>query len=280
MKILYQHLKLLRPLNIITSGLAMVVSSAILDGFSDTRILMLTVAIVMLFTAAANALNDAMDYEIDLVNKPLRSIPLGAVTIKNSLIISFTLFSLGSVLCLQLSDSAIIIGVFIAMPMMIFYNTSLKSKYFIGNIAVALILGMSFLFSGAAYGSISLVWTPMLLAFSLTFVREIVKDVSDIIGDQNQGLKTYPIINGVHKSARLIVVLCVLVGLGSLYPYLNGDYGENYIIALFIGVEIPLMVVVFLLTKTPSISSAIISASILKFSTIMGLFSIYLGAKK
>ena len=279
MKILYQHLKLLRPLNIITSGVAMVISSAILDGFSDTRILMLTVIIVMLFTAAANALNDAMDYEIDLVNKPLRPIPLGAVTIKNSLIISFTLFSLGSVLCLQLSDSAIMIGVFIAMPMMIFYSISLKSKYFIGNIAVALILGMSFLFSGAAYGSISLVWTPMLLAFSLTFVREMVKDVSDIVGDQNQGLKTYPIINGVHKSARLIVVLCVLVGLGSLYPYLNGDYGENYIIALFIGVEIPLMVVVFLLTKTPSISSATISASILKFSTIMGLFSIYLGAK-
>ena len=279
MKILYQHLKLLRPLNVIMSGLAMVISSAILDGFSDKRILILTVAIVMLFTAAANALNDAMDYEIDLVNKPLRPIPLGAVTIKNSLIISFILFSLGSVLCLQLSDSAIFIGVFIAMPMMIFYSTNLKSKYFIGNIAVALILGMSFLFSGAAYGSISLMWTPMLLAFSLTFVREIVKDVSDIIGDQNQGLKTYPIINGVHKSARFIVVLCVLVGLGSFYPYLSGDYGKNYIITLVIGVEIPLLVVVFLLTKTPSISSATLSASILKFSTIMGLFSIYLGAK-
>ena len=257
----------------------MVISSAILDGFSNTRILMLTVIIVMLFTAAANALNDAMDYEIDLVNKPLRPIPLGAVTIKISLIISFILFSLGSVLCLQLSDSAIMIGVFIAMPMMIFYSISLKSKYFIGNIAVALILGMSFLFSGAAYGSISLVWTPMLLAFSLTFVREMVKDVSDIVGDQNQGLKTYPIINGVHKSARLIVVLCVLVGLGSLYPYLNGEYGKNYIITLVIGVEIPLIVIVFLLTKTPSISSATLSASILKFSTIMGLFSIYLGAK-
>ena len=279
MKILYQHLILLRPLNIITSGLAMIISSAILDGFYDTRILMLTVSIVMLFTAAANALNDAMDYEIDLVNKPLRPIPLGVVTIKNSLIISFILFSLGSVLCLQLSDSAIIICVFIAMPMMIFYSISLKSKYFIGNIAVALILGMSFLFSGAAYGNISMVWTPMLLAFSLTFVREMVKDVSDIIGDQNQGLKTYPIINGVHKSARLIVVLCVLVGLGSLYPYLCGDYGKNYIISLIIGVEIPLMVVIFLLTKIPSISSATISASILKFSTIMGLFSIYLGAK-
>ena len=279
MKILYQHLILLRPLNIITSGLAMIISSAILDGFYDTRILMLTVSIVMLFTAAANALNDAMDYEIDLVNKPLRPIPLGVVTIKNSLIISFILFSLGSVLCLQLSDSAIIICVFIAMPMMIFYSISLKSKYFIGNIAVALILGMSFLFSGAAYGNISMMWTPMLLAFSLTFVREMVKDVSDIIGDQNQGLKTYPIINGVHKSARLIVVLCVLVGLGSLYPYLSGDYGKNYIISLIIGVEIPLMVVIFLLTKIPSISSATISASILKFSTIMGLFSIYLGAK-
>ena len=83
----------------------------------------------------------------------------------------------------------------------------------------------------------------------------------------------------MHKSARLIVVLCVLVGLGSLYPYLSGDYGKNYIITLVVGVEIPLMVVIFLLTKIPSISSATLSARILKFSTIMGLFSIYLGGK-
>lgn len=275
----YQYIKLLRPLNIMTGGMAMIISAGILDGISDFRTLMLTTSIVMLFTAAANALNDAMDYEIDLINKPLRPIPSGFVTIKNSLIISFFLFAIGSILCLQLPESAIIIGVFIAIPSMVFYSTSLKSKYFIGNIVVALILGMSFLFSGAAYGNLSLMWIPMLLAFALSFLREMVKDVSDIIGDQFLGLKTYPIVNGVHKSVRLIVILCILVGLGSLFPYVSGIYGKSYLVPLIIGVEIPLIVVIFLLTKTPSISSATYSAKILKFSTLMGLFSIYLGTK-
>ena len=118
---------------------------------------------------------------------------------------------------------------------------------------------------------------PMLLAFGLTFLREIIKDVADIEGDLSLGLKTYPIISGVDSCRKVIIALCLLVGLFSLVPYLIGIYGPGYLLLLMIGVEIPLLIIMFIFFKNPSISSAIFSARLLKFSTLMGLLSIYFG---
>ena len=277
MKIIFFYIRLIRPLNIMTSGAAMLIATAILDEFSNVRIMVLTSLIVMLYAAASNALNDALDHEIDLINRPMRPIPSGHVSVNGALALSFIFFTIGLVLCLQLPDSAIVIGGFIAVPLMIVYSTNLKGKGLIGNFVVALILGMAFLFSGAAYGNIEPMWTPMLLAFGLTLVRELVKDIADIEGDKFSGLHTFPIVFGINRSIQLSTVLCVLIGLGSLIPYINGVYDQGYIMPLIIGVEIPLMIVIFILFKNPSISSAIYSARILKFSTIMGLFSIYSG---
>ena len=51
-----------------------------------------------------------------------------------------------------------------------------------------------------------------------------------------------------------------------------------YLIILLIGVEIPLIIVVLLLVKNQTISSATLGSKILKFSTIMGLSAIYTGS--
>jgi len=136
---------------------------------------------------------------------------------------------------------------------------------------------MTFLFVGASHGNISPMVVPMCLAFGLTLLRELVKDIADIEGDQFLGLRTFPILFGMNWAIRTIIVLCILIGLGSLIPYFIGVYGPGYIVSLFIGVELPLMIIIFIFLKNPSISSAIYSARILKFSTLMGLLSIYLG---
>ena len=277
MKIIYHHIKLLRPLNVMTSGLAIIIATAILDELNNHHVLLITTCIVMLYTAASNALNDALDYEIDLINRPDRPIPLGYVSIQSALIISFLLFAFGAALCLQLPDMAIVIGVFISIPLMVTYSTKLKGQYLIGNMVVSFLLGASFLFVGASHEMTSPMLIPMFLAFGLTFLREIIKDVADMEGDLSLGLKTYPIISGMHSSRRVIILSCLLVGFFSLVPYLIGIYGPGYLLLLLIGVEIPLAIIVFIFFKNPSISSAIFSARLLKFSTLMGLLSIYFG---
>ena len=274
---IYYYIKLLRPLNVMTSALAIIIATAILEGLNNHHILLITTTVVMLYTAASNALNDALDYEIDLINRPERPIPLGYVSIKGALSISFLLFAFGVALCLQLPDMAIVIGVFISLPLMVTYSTNLTGKYLIGNLVVSFLLGASFLFVGVSHEMTSPMLIPMLLAFGLTFLREIIKDVADIEGDLSLGLKTYPIISGVDSYRRIIISLCLLVGFFSLVPYLMGIYGPGYLLLLMIGVEIPLLIIMFIFFKNPSISSAIFSARLLKFSTLMGLLSIYFG---
>ena len=277
MNTFFYHIKLLRPLNVFTSGLAMVIGSGILGTLNNTGTLLLVMAVVMCFAGAANALNDVVDYEIDKINRPMRPLPSGFVKKRTALFISILLFSMGTLACLELSEAAKVIGIVIAMPFMVLYSKYLKGMPLIGNMIVAFILGLSFLFCGAAFNNMSPMWIPMILAFGLTLVRELVKDIADMEGDQSAGLKTFPITAGIEKSIQLTIFLSACIGVGAFIPYLYGTYGIWYGILLILGVEIPLGVVVVSLLNNPGISSATHGARILKFSTLIGLIAIYAG---
>lgn len=256
----------------------MVIGSGILGTLNNTGTLLLVMAVVMCFVGAANALNDVVDYEIDKINRPMRPLPSGFVKKRTALFISILLFSMGTLACLELSEAAKVIGIVIAMPFMVLYSKYLKGMPLIGNMIVAFILGLSFLFCGAAFNNMSPMWIPMILAFGLTLVRELVKDIADMEGDQSAGLKTFPITAGIEKSIQLSIFLSACIGVGAFIPYLYGTYGIWYGILLILGVEIPLGVVVVSLLNNPGISSATHGARILKFSTLIGLIAIYAGA--
>jgi len=258
----------------------MITSAAILNRLNESLTIAFVTSVVMIFTAAANSLNDVVDLEIDKINRPSRPIPSKNVNKNSALFFSFILFIIGSILSIQLSSSAQFISIVIAMPLMVVYSTNLKSKPLIGNITVSLIIGFSFLFCGAALENISPMWTPGLLAFGLTLIREITKDIADYDGDNSARYNTYPIKYGINSAVKLVVIFSCIICLFALIPYFNNTYNFWYLIILVIGVELPLIVVVFLLIKNPSISSAIYSSKILKFSTIMGLAAIYIGSLK
>ena len=277
MKNIRSYFLLIRPLNVLISGLAMVVSAAILDSLEETRTLVFIVLIVMFYTAAANAINDVFDLEIDKINRPSRPLPSKNLKKGTALKFSSILFLLGSLLSLQLSPAAQFISIVISMPLMIVYSMNLKSKPLIGNMAVSFIIGLSFIFCGAAFENISPMWVPGLLAFSLNLIREIIKDIADLEGDRAAKCKTYPIQYGLEATIRLVSILSSIVFLVILLPYFSNVYNYWYLIILVIGVEIPLIIVVFLLIKSPTILSANQGSKILKFSTIMGLIAIYLG---
>ena len=92
MKNIKNYFLLTRPLNVLISGLAMVVAAGILDSLEETRILGLIILIVMSYTAAANAINDVLDLETDKINRPSRPIPSKNLKKETALKFSFTLF--------------------------------------------------------------------------------------------------------------------------------------------------------------------------------------------
>jgi len=276
MKNFWQHIKLLRPINLITSAFAMVVCASILNGINDTITLLITILVVVCYNAAANAYNDVLDYKTDVINRPSRPLVTGHVKKRTALYLAIILFVIGSVLTLELNRMAQFIAVGLALPIMIFYSKFLKGTPLIGNAAVAAILGLAFIFSGAVYEQINIMIIPACLAFGLTFVRELVKDMADIEGDAKAGLNTFPVKAGLEKSARVSITAACIIGVGAIIPFLKSYYGWPYLIILVLGVEIPLAMIVFSFLKSPAIKQAKQFSEVLKFSTIVGLMAFFI----
>ncbi len=267
-------IKLLRPLNIAVAAFAVLVSAYILGVYEQYFILTCVVIVVIAYNGAANAFNDYCDYEIDLINRPNRPLSRGMITSFQALSFAVILFAIGSVTAFQLPFYARLTAVGVAMPLIIIYSMRLKGTPLLGNISVAMILGLTFVFCGLSFNKLGPMIMPAILAFGLTLVRELIKDIADVEGDNSAGLKTLPLVIGKKKAITVAMIKAVLIGLVSLIPYYLNIYGNYYLILLVIGVEIPLAIVVVLFMKSPSISTARQSEKLLKFSTIIGLTAI------
>ncbi len=274
MNLILGFIKLLRPLNIAVAAFAVLVSAYILGVYEQYFILTCVVIVVIAYNGAANAFNDYCDYEIDLINRPNRPLSRGMITSFQALSFAVILFAIGSVTAFQLPFYARLTAVGVAMPLIIIYSMRLKGTPLLGNISVAMILGLTFVFCGLSFNKLGPMIMPAILAFGLTLVRELIKDIADVEGDNSSGLKTLPLVIGKKKAITVAMIKAVLIGLVSLIPYYLNIYGNYYLILLVIGVEIPLAIVVVLFMKSPSISTARQSEKLLKFSTIIGLTAI------
>ena len=189
MNLILGFIKLLRPLNIAVAASAVLVSAFILGVYEQYYILTCVVIVVIAYNGAANAFNDYCDYEIDLINRPNRPLSRGMITSSQALSFAVILFAIGSITAFQLPFYAMLTAVGIAMPLIIIYSLRLKGTPLLGNITVAVILGLTFVFCGLAFNKLGPMVIPAILAFGLTLVRELIKDIADVEGDNSAGLK-------------------------------------------------------------------------------------------
>lgn len=278
MKTIIAHIRLFRPLNLLTGAFSVYVSSAILRSLYQTSELTFAILTVVCYNAAANSLNDFIDFKIDQVNRPDRPLTAGLVKRNTALVFSVLLFVGGSVTALFLSKLAAMIAILIVLPLIISYNLKLKQLPLVGNIVIALILGLTFVFSGAVFGNIKPMIIPCFLAFGLTLVRELVKDIEDMEGDRLAGLTTFPIIAGFNRAGKLTALFAVIIGVGALAPYVMDYYSFWYLAFLVLGVEIPLIILVVLFMKSPENLNFSLASKTLKISTILGIIAIYCGS--
>ena len=265
----------MRPINIVVSATAAIMSAYILGNFHYSLITLYTLVVVVFYTGAANAFNDYCDYEIDLINRPNRPLSRGLINSNEAFLFSIVMFLIGSLVALLLPLKAVMVSIGIALPLLIVYSLRLKGVPIIGNLVVSMILGLSFIFFGLSHGNISPMLVPSFLAFGLTFLRELIKDIADIEGDKENNLKTLPIVIGEKKSISISYFLIFIIGFGSLMPYYFKIYGNYYLILLILGVEVPLFIIIYYFMKLPAINSAKKSANLLKFSIIAGLIAIF-----
>jgi 4-hydroxybenzoate polyprenyltransferase len=199
---------------------------------SFTHFLMLCCSTVLV-AAGGYIINDYFDINIDLVNKPDKMVVEKIINRRWAMawhtILNMAGVSLGFLVAFQIGQFYLgFVQVFCTL-LLWFYSTSFKRQVLIGNVVISLLTALSVVVVGfyerQIYESFEAIMSPAgrklikiigiyaLFAFVLSMIREIVKDMEDMIGDSKDGCRTLPIVWGVKKAKNFTMLLMVVLQL-------------------------------------------------------------------
>lgn len=218
-----------------------------LDVFYVSLLVMSSVSIA----AAGNIINDYFDRNIDHINKPDKVI-IGRYIHRHAAISWHILLScLGIFLGFYIDAKAgtFFLGVtnLCCVVLLFIYSILLKRKPLSGNIVIALLTAWTVVVLPFAETKTMLAeCSPTLLvhvvritllyacfAFVISLIREVVKDMEDVDGDNRYGCRTFPIIFGlpatkvfvyVWLSILLVLLVAVLVYVAPFRWWLGMSY--------------------------------------------------------
>jgi 4-hydroxybenzoate polyprenyltransferase len=230
-------LKLTRFGNLIIIGLAQYFTAGFLVGthtIAGLSLFLLSISTISI-AAAGYIINDYYDIKIDYINKPERVVIGKRITRRYAILFHVLLSCFGVLIGLYLSWKIAAVNM-LSVFLLWLYSNSLKRLPFIGNLTVALLTGLSIMIVGFFYGT----GNPLIVvyagfAFFMTLVREIVKDMEDLKGDDTFGCRTLPIVWGIRKTKILIYVILAVFSISVII--LNHFYAalpfHYYLIFLF-----------------------------------------------
>lgn len=165
----------------------------------------------VVIAAAGYIINDYYDIKIDLINKPERVVIGKSITRRYALFFHSILLTIGVGLGFFIGWKIGVINFFSSF-LLWWYSNSLKRQPFIGNFVVAWLTSISIVLVNILYDvNNSLVIIYALFAFFMTLIREILKDMEDLKGDNTFGCRTLPIIWGIRRTKIIIYVLLALL---------------------------------------------------------------------
>lgn len=233
--------------------------------------LFLLVLSTVFIAAAGYIINDYYDVKIDTINKPKRvvigrmlrrRIAMGAHTVLNFL---------GLFIGLYLGFQLFVFN-FMAGFLLWLYSNQLKRLPFIGNFAIALLTASSLVVLAVYYKQNEfLIYTYAVFAFSISLIREIIKDMEDVRGDANFGCKTLPIVWGLRRTKILLYILVVsfVLILLSLASYLNNQLIYYFLIFILI----PLTWLIIRLVRADTKNEFGYLSKLCKFIMLIGILS-------
>jgi len=212
----------------------------------DIRLFILSASTVLI-AAAGYIINDYYDVKIDYINKPDRVVVGRFIKRRFAILFHVVFSSLGILLGLFLHWKIGVINTFAVFALWL-YSNQLKRLAFIGNFTVAMLTGLSILLVDFLYHT----QNPLIIiyasfAFFMTLIREIIKDMEDLKGDNTFGCKTLPIVLGLRKTKAIIYVIlaifaAIVIILNYFYQALPFHY---YVLFLFV----PLLIMLFWLIR-------------------------------
>jgi 4-hydroxybenzoate polyprenyltransferase len=235
---------------------------------------------VQLLIAAGCILNDIMDKDIDKINKPQTHIIGRAI----SLIHAKRLFAVTTlliiILSVYISCYMFIEWAFICTGVYVFsilYDVYFKRTPLLGNILIACLASfiplVIFFFAKDCINALHsekiemLIYLYCFFPFLIIIPRELSLDISDMEGDKACGCKTLPVVIGVKKSKRIVVLFILLEICLSMFVM----YRHSYLVATFVTIDVLLVYYLYKLSKTETRIAYIRIGRFLWFIMIVGL---------
>ncbi len=270
-------IKLIRPVNFFITFISVIVAAIICQPSNAPGLNIFLAAFAASFAlASGNIINDINDIETDKINKPFRPLASGKITIREAYGL-YILFVFISILFSFLLNEIASVIVLFSILLLFIYSKYLKRIPILGNIIVAFLTGLVFIFGGVVVNNPVAAIVPAVFAFLINLIREIVKDMEDVEGDIKTGVITFPIKLGFHKSKILTLIITVSLLLYTMYPFLTQLYRIEYFIVVMVIVNPILVYCLKILFEDPSQKSLKQTSNLLKLSMVFGLIAIYLG---
>ena len=245
--------------------------------------------------AGGYMINDIQDVDIDEVNKPGKN-PVGSKIPVNlayrATYVSFVIaIAAAAILAYRTGNVKLASIQIVVIGLLYWYATSLKKVFFLGNMVVALTTALVFI--------LPLVYEPILFdetvidpefvrsslfrlglgyaifAFLMTMVREIIKDMEDLKGDDMYGCRTIPVVLGI-TGAKWAVAFFAFITMGALVWVLEQMADQYITVYGWLLIHIPLLYLLtrLMLAKKTEVLSHL--SLVTKLIMIFGLASIYL----
>lgn len=204
--------KITRFWNLVIIGFAQFFAAYFLVGYYtvlDWRLYMLSASTVLI-AAGGYIINDYYDVKIDLINKPERVVVGKSIRRRYALLFHSILSVMGVAFGLLLNWEIGFIN-FISGFLLWWYSNFLKRQPLVGNIAVAVLTGLSVYVVAVLFDPFNkLIIGYAFFSFFITLLREIIKDMEDLKGDNTFGCKTLPIVLGIRKSKSFMYLLTII----------------------------------------------------------------------
>jgi 4-hydroxybenzoate polyprenyltransferase len=257
-------IKMIRPLNLVIIVMTSILIGAVLDTFIESELdwtKLLTYAFCLaLIAAGGNVLNDIQDIETDKVNEKGRNQVGNLIPGFLAWTLYATLTFMGLFIAWMFNEGIdnCFILLSVATGLLLLYSLILQRHLIFGNLVVAILCSFpiilcGFVFLPKVFSSIylsslptdlSTLTTPViivisysLLAFVLTYMREVIKDIEDIEGDKESSYNTLPIALGISRTKNVVTLigLSVLILEAYVIAELHSSQG-NWSQSIYLGV--------------------------------------------
>ena len=272
------YVEIIRPVNSVMNGVAVIVGYIIACGCLDISISIVLGFLVGFFlTASSMVINDYFDRHIDAVNAPQRPIPSGRISERTAKIYGVFLGIIGLAVASYLGIIFFTIA-FISYMISLLYNWRMKKTGFIGNLMVSYCVAIPFIYGAllAPMEDLTSAAIFALIAFLANTGREITKGIVDVIGDSSRGIKTIAVKYGSSHAAIIAALFYIAAVILSAIPLYKGLVNILYV-PLIIVTDVGILWNTIKMLKSPTRDEAYKVKNRILMFMMVGLLAFTIG---